>query len=169
MEETVILVDENDREIGTGEKMQVHHEGKLHRSFSIFVFNSKRELLMQKRNKNKYHSGGLWSNTACGHPRPGEDIVAAGERRLQEEMGIRTKLKEMFTFTYKGSLDHGLIEHEYDHVLTGVHNDSPLPNIQEVEDWKFASLESIGKGIRGNPDAYTAWFPICFDEVRKRR
>ena len=116
MEEKVTLVDEQDQPIGEGEKMQTHQEGKLHRSFSIFIFNSKGEVLLQQRAKSKYHSGGLWSNAACGHPRPGEETLAAAHRRLQEEMGFDCELQELLQFTYKVKLDHDLWEHEYDHV-----------------------------------------------------
>ncbi|MBI1971585.1 MAG: isopentenyl-diphosphate Delta-isomerase [Candidatus Wildermuthbacteria bacterium] len=169
MEERVVLVDQNDRALGTEGKLKAHREGRLHRAISVFIVNSKGEWLLQKRTKQKYHSGGLWSNTCCGHPRPGEETIAAGERRLKEEMGIETKLKEMFTFVYKVPLDNGLIEYEYDHVLTGTFDGVPVPDGEEVEDWKFASLDAIGDGMKQHSDAYTAWFRICFDEVIKRR
>lgn len=165
MEEQVILVDKNDKEIGIGSKLQTHKEGKLHRSFSIFVLNSKGELLMQQRAKTKYHSGGLWSNTACGHPRPGKDVIAAARRRLQEEMGFDTELKELFTFIYKVKLDHDLLEHEYDHVFRGKFDGNPVPDPAEVEEWKFVPLGVVQKDLKENPDFYTAWFRICFERV----
>ena len=165
MEERILLVDEHDKEEGFGNKMETHREGRLHRSFSIFVFNHKGELLMQQRAKTKYHSGGLWSNTCCSHQREGETLEDAIHRRLQEEMGFDTALKELFTFTYKVKLDHDLFEHEYDHVFTGTIDGNPTPNPEEVDDWKFVDLKELQKDIKENPDSYTAWLRIAFDRV----
>ncbi len=126
--EEVILVDENDNELGKEEKLKAHKEGKLHRCFSILIFNSKEELLIQKRAKNKYHSGGLWANTCCSHPKPGEDTEIAAHRRLKEEFGFDCELKQLFNFTYKKTFDNGLTENEFDHVFIGITNSEPIPN-----------------------------------------
>ena len=136
-EEQLVLVNENDQAIGVGEKIHTHVIGALHRAFSVFIFNSTGQLLLQKRSSTKYHSRGLWSNTCCGHPRPGESIVEASQRRLSEEMGFDCDVKEVFEFIYQAKLDNGLYEHEFDHVLVGRFNESPTPNPDEVEDWKW--------------------------------
>ena len=143
MPEYILTVDEKDNVTGKGEKMKVHREGKLHRAFSIFVFNSKSELLLQKRAKSKYHSGGLWTNTCCSHQRDGETLEKAVHRRLKEEMGFDCELKEVFTFTYRVKFDDGLIENEYDHVFFGKFDGKPEPNPEEVDDWKWISLEEL--------------------------
>ena len=161
----VILVDENDNEIGTEEKMKAHQEGKLHRAFSIFIFNSKGELLLQKRAKSKYHSGGLWSNTCCSHPMPGEALEKTVHRRLIEEMGFDCELKEIFSFTYKAKFDNGLIEHEYDHVFIGKFDGKPTPNPEEVDEWKWIDVEELKKGIQENPDNYTYWLKASIDKI----
>lgn len=168
MKENILLVDENDKEIGFGEKMQTHLEGRLHRSFSIFVLNSKGKLLMQQRAKTKYHSGGLWSNTCCSHQRQGETLEDAIHRRLQEEMGFDTELKELFTFIYKVPLDHGLTEHEYDHVFYGNFDGKPKPNPEEVDDWKFVDLKELQNDIKEHPEKYTFWLKASFDRVLER-
>jgi isopentenyl-diphosphate Delta-isomerase len=167
MNEKVILVDENDAEIGTEEKLKVHQDGKLHRAFSIFVFNSKGELLLQKRAGSKYHSGGLWSNTCCGHPRPGEGVKEAAHRRLREEMGFDCLLKPVFSFCYNASLDKGLTENEYDHVFSGVCRESPRPDSKEVADWKWAGLKEIKKDILKNPNLYTYWFKVSIKRLNE--
>lgn len=161
----VVLVDENDNVIGTGEKIKTHQEGKLHRAFSIFVFNSKGELLLQKRAKSKYHSGGLWTNTCCSHPRPRESIEEAIHRRLKEEMGFDCELKEMFSFSYEVKLDNNLFEHEYDHVFIGNFDGEPTPNPEEVDEWKWVDVEELKKDIQGNPDSYSYWLRISIDKV----
>jgi len=166
--EQVILVDENDQEIGLMEKMQAHEEGRLHRAFSVFLFNNANELLLQKRASSKYHSGGLWTNTCCSHPRAGETLIEAGQRRLQEEMGIRTEVQPQFHFIYKAALDNSLTEHELDHVLFGTFNGAPQLNPSEVSDWKYVSMESIREDLSANPHEYTAWFHIVFEEVFNR-
>ena len=166
-EENVVLVDKNDNQIGLMPKMEAHLKGILHRAFSVFLVNSQNQILLQKRSANKYHSGGLWTNTCCSHPRDGENIIDAGKRRLFEEMGIKTDLKVAFNFTYKAELENGLIEHEYDHVLIGEFNDSPILNKDEAEDWKWISIEEVGKDIIENEKDYTVWFVIAFEYFYK--
>jgi len=163
----VILVDENDNEIGIEEKIKAHREGKLHRCFSIFLFNKKGELLLQKRAKSKYHSPGLWSNTCCSHPRPGRDLKDEAKRRLKEEMGIvECDLKEVFSFTYNLKVGD-LIEHEFDHVFLGTFEGNPKPNPEEAESWKWVNLIELKKDIKENPGKYTAWFKIILDRLLK--
>lgn len=163
--EEIILVDKNDKQIGTGEKMKVHKEGRLHRAFSIFVFNSQGELMLQKRASSKYHCGGLWSNTCCGHPRAGEDLEKAAHRRLDEEMGFDCELEEAFPFIYEVSLDHGLTEHEYDHVFIGDFDGKPAVNPEEADDWKWINLDDLSKDIEKNPGNYTYWFKIALEKL----
>ena len=145
MKEEIILVDKNDREIGKGEKLKVHQEGKLHRAFSIFIFNSKGDLLIQKRADTKYHSPGLWTNTCCSHPRVGEPLDKATKRRLKEEMGIEAELKEIFSFLYKVRLDD-LVENEFDHVFIGEFEGEPKINKEEASQWKWINPEELKKG-----------------------
>lgn len=168
-EEHVILVDEHDRQLGTMEKMEAHRQGVLHRAFSIFLFNSDGELLLHQRAREKYHSGGLWTNTCCSHPRDGESVLEAANRRLMEEMGMTAPLEPQFTFIYKRALDQGLTEHELDHVLFAVSDDVPAPNPTEVADYRYASLETVAGDIAQHPDQYTEWFKICFEAVQSRR
>jgi len=160
----LILVDKNGKEIRKGEKLKVHQEGKLHRAFSIFIFNKKGELLLQKRAKSKYHSSGLWSNTCCSHPRPGFDIKEEAKRRLKEEMGIETDLKEIFSFIYKAKVGE-LIEHEFDYVFIGNFDGQPKPNKKEVDDWKWLNKKDLEKEIKANPEKYTPWLKIIFNKV----
>ncbi len=168
MEEKVILVNKNDNQIGTLEKIKAHQQANLHRAFSVFIFNTKGEMLLQQRAKNKYHSAGLWTNACCSHPRPGEETEYAAHRRLQEEMGFDCKLEKTFHFIYKTAFDHGLTEHELDHVFIGQYNGAVVPNPVEVEDYKWINLESLKKQIKENPDIFTSWFKIAFDEVLNR-
>mgnify|MGYP003476749980 CR=1 FL=1 len=161
--EKIILVDEFDNEIGTMEKMEAHRKGVLHRAFSVLLFNSQGELLLQKRAKNKYHSGGLWTNTCCSHPLPQESIEDAASRRLKQEMGIDLRPTFAFKFIYKTHLDQSLIEHEYDHVYTGVYDGIPVINMDEVEEWKFMDLNSLRKDIKQFPESYTSWFKIIIN------
>ena len=161
----VILVDENDNEIGVMEKLQAHQEGKLHRAFSIFIFNDKNELLLQQRAISKYHSGGLWTNTCCSHPRPNETITDAANRRLFEEMGMSCDLQIKTNFIYKTPFDNGLTEHELDYVLTGISNQNPTINADEVETYKWQSVSVIKKDIISNPNKYTSWFKIALEKV----
>lgn len=164
MEEQVILVNEKDEPIGLMGKMEAHEKGLLHRAFSVFVFNSKQEVLLQQRAACKYHSPNLWTNTCCSHPRAGETNQQAGERRLQEEMGLQVPLQEVFSFIYKAPFDNGLTEHEYDHVLVGYSDAQPQINPEEVASWKWLSLEAIKEDILQAPERYTAWFKIIFKE-----
>ena len=165
MIEKVILVDKNDNEVGTMEKQEAHVKGLLHRAFSVFIFNDKNELLLQRRAVNKYHSGGLWTNTCCSHPRQNEKTEDAAKRRLLEEMGMRSTLKKQFDFVYKAKLDNNLYEHELDHVFFGFTNDLPIINPEEVEEYTYKTLEDIGNEMKTIPDKYTEWFKICFREV----
>lgn len=158
--EEVILVDERDNALGTMEKMEAHRKGKLHRAFSVLLFNSKGDMLLQKRAKEKYHSGGLWTNACCSHPQPGEKIEAASRRRVKEELGIDLQPVFSYTFIYKTMLDGDIIEHELDHVLTATFDGEPKINKSEVEDWKFASVDWLKEDIRKNPQAYTYWFKL---------
>ena len=162
-ESKVILVDENDKEIGTCEKLKAHKEGKLHRAFSIFIFNSKGELLLQQRAKEKYHSGGLWTNTVCSHPEPNKDILKSIKSRLKEEMGFSTKVKELFSFIYKSDYKNGLIEYEFDHVFFGLYEKNPKPNPEEVMDFKWIKIEDIKNDINNNPNKYTSWFKVILE------
>ena len=165
MIEKVILVDNNDNEIGTMEKQEAHVKGLLHRAFSVFIFNDKNELLLQRRAVNKYHSGGLWTNTCCSHPRQNEKTKEAAKRRLLEEMGMRSALIKQFDFIYNAKLDNNLYEHEFDHVFFGFTNDLPIINPEEVESYTYKTLEDIGNEIKTTPENYTEWFKICFREV----
>ena len=158
--EQVILVDENDNETGTMEKMEAHRKGVLHRAFSVLIFNSKGEMLIQKRAKTKYHSAGLWTNTCCSHPRPGESIDVAAQRRLKEEMGIDVSPVLSHKFIYKVELENNLSEHELDYVLTGKFDGDPQPNPTEVDDWRFVSLPDLEKEISNKPKGFTHWFKI---------
>jgi isopentenyl-diphosphate Delta-isomerase len=163
--EEIILVDENDEMVGTAAKLQAHLEGRLHRAFSVFVFNAQGQLLLQKRSRTKYHSAGLWSNTCCSHPRPGEATDAAARRRLQEEMGFSCELREVFAFVYRAELDVGLIEHEYDHVFVGRFDGEPRPCPGEVEGWRWGDVPSLLADLRDHPAEYTYWLRIAIDRL----
>ncbi|OAD92250.1 isopentenyl-diphosphate delta-isomerase [Aequorivita soesokkakensis] len=163
-EEQVILVNENDEKIGLMPKQEAHEKGVLHRAFSVFVFNGKNELLLQQRALHKYHSPGLWTNTCCSHQRDGETSLNAGKRRLFEEMGFSTDLKETTSFIYKAPFDNGLTEHELDHILIGNFEGIPQINPEEVASWKWMDLEEVKNDIQNNPEIYTAWFKIIFDK-----
>ena len=162
----VILVDQFDNEIGLMEKMQAHQEGILHRAFSVFIFNSKNEILLQKRAKNKYHSAGLWTNTCCSHPMPGESVKNAAKRRLKEEMGFECEVKALYHFIYYQPLENGLSEHELDHVYLGHYDEAPNINIEEVEEWNYFSLSEIDEGIQEHPEQYTSWFKLIFPKLK---
>ncbi|GAL85218.1 hypothetical protein MYP_2447 [Sporocytophaga myxococcoides] len=161
------MVDQNDSEKGIMEKMEAHQKGELHRAFSIFIFNSADELLLQKRASSKYHSGGLWTNTCCSHPAPGASITEEAEKRLFEEMGFSTNLQKIFSFIYKAELNNGLTEYEYDHVFIGTFDGIPDINPNEVEDWKFVKLEDLKQDIQEYPERYTKWFLICFPKIEQ--
>ena len=168
-QEQVIYVDEHDREIGKGGKLEAHQKGILHRAISIFVFNAKGELMLQKRAKGKYHSAGLWSNTCCSHPRPGEDVVAAAHRRLKEEMGSDCELTNVHHLLYRTEFPNGLVEHEYDHMLIGESEVIPKLNPEEAEDWKWMSPEAIKKDIVVHPEQYSYWFLLALKDILKKR
>jgi isopentenyl-diphosphate delta-isomerase len=168
IQQNVILVDEHNREVGLMEKMEAHHKGLLHRAFSVFVFNENGELLLQRRAFGKYHSEGLWTNTCCSHPFPGESILEAGKRRLFEEMGFTCELSEVFAFIYKAELENGLIEHELDHVLVGFSEETPHLNLEEVSAFKWMSVDEIKADMKENPLQYTAWFRILIEEHKSK-
>ncbi len=161
----VILVDKQDNEIGKEEKMKAHEDAKLHRAFSIFVFNKKGELMLHQRALSKYHCGGLWTNTCCSHPRPGEKTEDAAHRRLVEEMGFDCPLKEIFKFHYKAEFSNNLTEHEIDHVFIGNYDKDPKINPEEVESFKWIGIEELQKDIKENPDKYTPWFRIAMERT----
>jgi len=164
VEEQVILVDTHDNPIGTMNKMEAHEKAVLHRAFSVFILNDKNEVMLQQRAAHKYHSPLLWTNTCCSHQRVGESNIEAGKRRLFEEMGFSADLKELFHFIYKAPFDNGLTEHELDHVMIGYSNENPVINPDEVESWKWMSIEAIKEDMLVNPKDYTVWFKIIFDE-----
>lgn len=163
-EEQVILVNKNDEPIGLMNKLEAHEKAVLHRAFSVFILNDKNEIMLQQRANHKYHSPLLWTNTCCSHQRAGESNIEAGKRRLQEEMGFSTELKELFHFIYKAPFDNGLTEHELDHVMIGYYNDEPNINNDEAESWKWMKIEDIRSDMIVNPQLYTVWFKIIFDE-----
>lgn len=168
MEEFVVLVDTADREIGIKEKLKAHEEGDLHRAFSICLFNSQGQMLLQQRAFSKYHSGGLWTNTCCSHPRPQEGLIEAAHRRLKEEMGITCPLKPLFSFIYRAELEGGLTEHEFDHVFIGTFEGDLSPNPEEVASWKWVSKEELWIDVAAHPASYTAWFKILLDVAEPR-
>ncbi|MCE7062050.1 isopentenyl-diphosphate Delta-isomerase [Dyadobacter sp. CY343] len=165
MSDQVVLVNEEDEAVGLMPKLEAHQKGMLHRAFSVFIFNSKGEMLLQRRAFGKYHSEGLWSNTCCSHPFPDESTHHAAVRRLQEEMGITTDLNFLFTFQYHAALENGLTENELDHVFWGISDEKPLINTEEVSDFKYLKMSEIKADIDQNPTHYTEWLKICFDEV----
>jgi isopentenyl-diphosphate delta-isomerase len=165
MYDEVVLVNENDNEIGFMPKLEAHQKGELHRAFSVFIFNSKGELLLQQRAYGKYHSEGLWSNTCCSHPLPNEATSSAAVRRLQEEMGLQASLRFLYSFLYKAELENGLTEHELDHVFWGVSDHEPIINTSEVANYKYISVDDLAVDLTTNPARYTEWLKICFGEV----
>jgi isopentenyl-diphosphate delta-isomerase len=166
-EEQIILVDQNDAQVGAMGKLATHEKGLLHRGFSIIVKNDKGEIMLQKRARGKYHSGGLWTNTCCGHPKDTEDLTSAVHRRLKEEMGFDCKLKEILTFIYEVNLDKGLKENEFLHVFLGKYNNAPALNPEEADDWKWITMEDLKADIAKNPDKYTYWFKISLKKVEE--
>lgn len=168
MIDDIILVDEKDQMIGTGKKLPVHEDGKLHRAFSILIFNSQGELMLQKRASDKYHCGGLWSNTCCSHPRPNKDIREEAEKRLQEEMGFTCDLSEVFSFEYQVCFENGLIEYEFDHVFIGKYDGNPRVNPEEVEAWRWIDPETLQKKIKNKPEEFTYWFWKIIDDYSEK-
>ncbi len=162
--EYIITVDEQDRETGYLEKLDVHRRGILHRAFSVVIFNNKGEMLLQKRAKVKYHSPGLWSNTCCSHQRVGETLTDAVSRRVLEELGFTCDCKEIFQFKYHVEFDNGLIEHEIDHVFLGYYNDRVIPREDEVEQVQWVELDQLRKDMEEHPERYTVWFRILMDQ-----
>lgn len=168
MPEQIILVDENDNQIGAGEKIDVHKKALLHRAFSIYVFDQDKKFLLQRRAKGKYHSEGLWTNTCCGHPRPNEKISIAAHRRLKEEFGFDCVLQEIKPFRYKVGLDKGLTENEFLHVFLGKVNEfNPKPNPEEIMDYKWVALDDVIKDVQKNPENYTEWFKMLLADANK--
>ncbi|MDQ2657896.1 MAG: isopentenyl-diphosphate Delta-isomerase [Bacteroidota bacterium] len=167
--EEVVLVDRWDKEIGTMEKMEAHKKGILHRAFSVLLFDQSGKMLLQKRSKNKYHSGGLWTNACCSHPLPGEKIESATRRRLQEEMGIDIQPTFSHTFIYKAALGDDLVEHELDHVFVGTFSGNPAINKTEVEDWKYVDIEWLKRDMATHPDSYTVWFKLIVNQPELMR
>lgn len=168
MEDQVILVNSADQEIGSMPKLEAHIKGARHRAFSIFIFNSRNELLIHQRAIEKYHSGGLWTNTCCSHPKPGELTESAAVRRLQEEMGFTTTVEKLFFFEYKKELSNGLIEHEVDHVFVGKYDGEIFPNKEEVMAFKFISTEDLQLEVNKYPERYTEWLKICLPELLEK-
>tara|TARA_B100000768_G_C11179898_1_gene332477 strand:- start:313 stop:831 length:519 start_codon:yes stop_codon:yes gene_type:complete len=164
MEELVVLVDEKDNQVGLMPKMEAHEKAVLHRAFSVFIFNNEGKLMLQQRAAEKYHSPLLWTNTCCSHQREGETNLEAGKRRLEEEMGFTTDLKEVFWFVYKAPFENGLTEHELDHVMVGYYDEAPKINKEEVASYKWMSLIDVKESIEKNPKEYTEWFKIIFDK-----
>ena len=162
----MILVNEHDEPIGTMEKMEVHQKGLLHRAFSIFIFNSRGELLLQQRASEKYHNGGLWTNTCCSHPRPGESVLTAANRRLHEEMGFATLLSPVFNFIYHAIFTNGLTEHEYDYVFTGTYDGAITIDEREVSDYCFKTINDIEASLQTQPQQYTEWFKIALPRIK---
>lgn len=170
MEQDVILVDEQDNQIGTEKKQKAHENGgKLHRAISIFVFNARGETMLQQRALTKYHAGGQWTNTVCSHPMPGEATIVAAHRRLKEEMGFDCDMREAFSFTYKAEVGNGLTEHEFDHVIFGKYDGEPKLNPEEAMGWKWISLQELQSRVKTTPNEYTPWLKIALDRVMKER
>lgn len=165
MDDLLILVDKYDREVGFLNKLSVHRSGVLHRAFSIFIFNTQGELLLQQRADGKYHSAGLWSNTCCSHPIKGEEFEATIARRLKEEMGIVCETKFQYSFIYKAVFENGLIENELDHVYFGTSNDAPQPDADEVKDWKYIDMQQLKEEIDLHPEKFSAWLKVSFPKV----
>lgn len=165
MTENVILVDDHDNQIGIMPKMEAHVKGRLHRAFSIFIFNTKGELLLQQRAFDKYHSGGKWTNTCCSHPRSGEKTINAAHRRLMEEMGMECNIYHTFSFQYQAEVMEGIIENEFDHVFFGISDQPPVINPLEVASYRYTGMNTLLEEINSHPDKYTAWLKICFNQV----
>ena len=163
MEEQLIIVNEKDEAIGVGQKLKIHQDGLLHRAFSVFIFNSHGELLLQRRALSKYHSPGLWSNTCCGHPNPGEEIQVAAKRRLKLEMGLDCELGTFGSLIYRAPVGQGLIEHEFDHLLNGYSESDPTLNLEEAIEWSWVSLATLEHNLRNRQNHFTSWLRIIFN------
>jgi len=161
----VILVSEKDEAVGKTEKMDAHKKGLLHRAFSVFIFNRKGEMLIQRRAFNKYHSGGLWTNACCSHPYPDEDVHVAALRRLNEELGFQTPLQKAFQFIYHAEFSNGLTEHEFDHVFAGTYDGPIHANAEEVCDYCYKDIQEIRDSLRSHPEKFTTWFHIAFPKI----
>ena len=166
-EQEVILVNENDEQIGIMEKMKTHEQGLLHRAFSVFIFDSKGQMLLQQRAAKKYHGGHLWTNACCSHPFPGEDIKDAAQRRLKEELGFSTELDEVFSFIYRAEVENNLIEHEFDHVFAGSYENEIRPNPEEVAEYTFIAMDQIKQDIEANAQKFTSWFKIALPKIER--
>ena len=164
-EQEVILVNENDEPIGTMKKMEAHKKGLLHRAFSVFIFDKKGRMLLQQRAAEKYHGAHLWTNACCSHPFPGEEVDTAAQRRLKEEFGFGTPLKEIFSFTYKAKVENNLVEHEYDHVFAGEYEGEVNPDPNEVSDYAYTDLSELKRQIENHPQEFTSWFKIAFPKI----
>ena len=167
IQEQVIVVDENDVVLGSMEKMEAHRNPVLHRAISVFIVNSEGEWLIQQRALGKYHSNGLWTNTCCSHPQPGESSLDAANRRLAEEMGLKAELTEKFHFIYREPLDNDLTEYELDHVFVGISDQLPSINASEVDSYKYIAYDDLKKDIETNPNRYTVWFLKIVDKVNE--
>lgn len=164
----VILVDENDRQVGLEDKLSAHQRGaKLHRAISVFIFNKDGDTLLQRRALSKYHSKGKWANSCCSHPMPGEDVAVAARRRLREELGINCAVHEVFAFVYRAEVGEGLTEHEYDHVFFGTYDGKLSPNRDEVMDYRWVSLRKLEEEVKSRQDDFAPWLPICLERVAK--
>jgi len=166
MPEEVILVDEFDTPVGVMEKMEAHRKALLHRAFSVFIFSRKGDMLLQRRALSKYHSGGLWTNACCSHPRPDEETSEAARRRLSEELGFAVPLEKIFDFTYRTEFDNGLTEYEFDHVYAGWYDGVIHPNPEEVSECRWLSLEAIQAELAAFPSTYTSWFHLAWPLIR---
>lgn len=166
-EDKIILVNEHDDMVGTIDKMEAHKQGLLHRAFSVFIFNSKGEMLMQQRALTKYHSAGLWTNACCSHPMPGEKTIDAAQRRLMEELGFEAPIEKIFDFTYKAEFDNGLTEHEFDHVFAGEYEGEIDANPDEVKDFCYQEISEIKNMLQEHPQKFTAWFHIAFPKIEQ--
>lgn len=166
-EDKIILVNEHDDMVGTMDKMEAHKQGLLHRAFSVFIFNSKGEMLMQQRALTKYHSAGLWTNACCSHPMPGEKTIDAAQRRLMEELGFEAPIEKIFDFTYKAEFDNGLTEHEFDHVFAGEYEGEIDANPDEVKDFSYKEISEIKNMLQEHPQKFTAWFHIAFPKIEQ--
>jgi len=163
----VVLVNERDEPIGVMEKMEAHQKGLLHRAFSVFIFDSNGKMLLQQRASEKYHGAHLWTNACCSHPMPGEELMVAAQRRLQEEMGFTTELVEIFSFIYRAQVENNLVEHELDHVFAGQYERKILPDPHEVSAFYYERMDQIKYEIETTPGKFTAWFKIAFPQIEK--